>query len=62
MPKTTSGRSGKNDDRVARFDNNTFDQHEGRGSDREESVDWQTEVWDKLRVLDPCVPERNCPN
>jgi hypothetical protein len=52
---------GQNSDRVARFYNNSFDQTGGPADDRE-SVDWNADVWSKLRVLDPCVAAGNCIN
>jgi len=52
---------GQNNDRVARFYNNSFDQNGGRPEDRE-SIDWTADVWSKLRVIDPCVPAGNCIN
>jgi hypothetical protein len=50
---------GQNNDRIARFYDNAYDQNQGPANDRE-SINWDTDVWAKLRVLDPCVPNRTC--
>jgi hypothetical protein len=50
---------GQNSDRVGRLYDNSYDQNSGREEDRE-LVNWDQEVWSKLRVIDPCVPARTC--
>jgi hypothetical protein len=51
---------GQNNDRIGRFYNNGYDQNQGPAEDRE-TIDWDTDVWSHLRVLDPCVPAGTCP-